>query len=78
MANDSIELKPVKSSNLKAIGYNPTTQTLRVLYNTERAYDYFGVEPTVYENLMKAESVGKFFWSNIRTQYAYAEVKDGN
>jgi hypothetical protein len=75
MANDSIELKPVKSSNIKAVGYDPTTLTLRIQYKTDRVYNYFGVPVEIYTNLMAAESVGKFFWANIRTQYAFAEVK---
>jgi len=70
-----MERKPVRSSNILNVGYDETTQTLQIEYLTHRVYNYFGVPKEVYEAMMKAPSVGKYFWANIRTQYAYGEVK---
>lgn len=64
----------VESSNLKSVGYNPLEQVLEIEFRSGGVYQYFQVPFDVYEELLKAESKGKYFWSNIRNKYEYKKV----
>ena len=66
---------PVSSRNLASVGYDPTTSTLEIEFNTGSIYQYFGVPQEIYEGLMNAGSKGTFFHHNIKTAgYNYAKV----
>jgi hypothetical protein len=60
---------------LKAVGYNPATQTLRAVFNGGRTYDYFEVSRKVYDRLLEDHSKGRYMRSIIINQYPYQEVK---
>lgn len=55
------------SSNIAAIGFNDTR--LYIKFNNGRVYVYFDVPEGVYDQMTKAESVGKFFHSDVRNAY---------
>lgn len=55
------------SSNIAAIGFNDTR--LYIKFNNGRVYVYFDVPEGVYDSMAKAESVGKFFHSDVRNVY---------
>jgi hypothetical protein len=57
-----MELIPVESSNIKAIGYVEEYNLLRVQFKDGSVYDYPGVSPDLHAQLMKAESKGHFLW----------------
>jgi hypothetical protein len=59
----------VESSNIKSVGYDAGTQTLEVEFNHGTLYRYAGVPTETYEAMMKAESAGKFFASNVRNEF---------
>lgn len=61
-----IEMKPVVSSNIKAVGYDAENQVARVEFINGSIYEYPGVEQGLFDNLAGAESVGKFFNANFR------------
>jgi hypothetical protein len=65
----AIQLLPVQSSNLKAIGYDHATQTLAVQFPNGNIYHYDSVPQSVYDNLMADESKGSFFSKFIRQKY---------
>lgn len=60
-----MERTPVKSSNVDSVGYDETNQILEIAFKSGAIYQYPGVEPQVYADLMGAESVGKFVSQNI-------------
>lgn len=62
-------LKPVESSMIKAVGYDPETRLLEVVFNNDQTYRYEGVPPEVYEELMAAESKGRYMRSEIIDVY---------
>lgn len=72
-----MDLTPVTSSNVAAVGHDPKTATLRVRFNNGRTYDYAGVPANVAAQMMAAESVGKFLNSVIKPAYAATQVTDG-
>lgn len=59
----------VSSSNIEAVGYDETSEELDIEFKGGAVYRYTGVRPDVYDNLMKAPSVGKFFINNIKEDY---------
>jgi hypothetical protein len=65
---------PVNSSNLRSVGYDPTTQTLEVEFLKSGTYQYFGVPFSAYTALMSAPSHGEYFSRHIRNVYSYQKV----
>lgn len=66
---------PVKSSNLAAVGYDTSSQTLRVEFLTPSLYEYDGVPSHVHQGLMNAASHGSYFAANIRDKYTFRQLK---
>lgn len=60
---------PVKSTNIKTIGYDPATLTLEVEFSGNRVYRYFDIPARLHEDLMGARSHGEFLWENISSCY---------
>lgn len=65
---------PVSSSNVASVGYDASSLTLEVEFNNGSVYQYFDVPEAVYQEMMRASSVGKFMHANIRNQYRYAKT----
>ena len=69
-----MEMQPVSSSNLAAVGYDYDTATLRIEFIKSGCYDYFGVPSDVYEGLLIASSKGIYFDQFIKKAgYSYAK-----
>lgn len=45
-------LRPVVSTNVRAVGYDSPTRTLRVQFHSGRIYDYYGVDPHLFEQMI--------------------------
>ena len=65
---------PVISSNLAAVGYDPSSQVLEIEFKSGSVYDYFGVPQGLYEQLMAAASLGTFFHQYIRDAFQTQRV----
>jgi hypothetical protein len=61
-----MNLVPVSSSNIRAIGYEPNTQTLQVEFHNGSSYEYYAVPITVHAGLMAANSHGSYFDAHIK------------
>jgi hypothetical protein len=66
----SIHLKPVKSSQIHSIGYDPDTKTLAVSFTrgSGAIYHYPDVDAELAESFRKAESIGNFFGQHIKSR----------
>ncbi len=64
----------VSSSNLASIGYDEDNQILEIEFNHGGVYQYFDVPEDVYEDLMNADSHGKYFVANIKDDYEYQKL----
>jgi hypothetical protein len=63
----AIEMKPVTSSQIKAIGHDEATHTLRVQFvKGEVFWRYENVTKEIHSLLMTAQSIGAFFTANIK------------
>jgi len=65
---------PVSSSSVTSVGYDPNTLTLEVEYKGDSVYQYFDVPETVYQELMRASSIGQFMHANVKNNYRYTKV----
>lgn len=64
----------LKSSNLRAAEYDPFMKTLILRFHTGGDYEYIDVERELFDELVKAESAGKFFHQRIRGKYDFLKV----
>lgn len=67
--------KPVVSSSLASVGYDPATRALEAEFRKGRIYRYHDVPPEIFEQFMKADSKGRFMNAHIRTAYRFTRVR---
>ncbi|WP_431804822.1 KTSC domain-containing protein [Halobacillus andaensis] len=65
---------PVKSSHLKAVAYNPVTCKLFIRFQ-DGLYEYSGVPDYVYEELMSADSIGRYHYYSIKYSYPQKRIE---
>lgn len=63
-----------KSSNLNLVRYNEGTKTLSVVFRNGGEYEYENVPEKIYEELIHAESAGKYFIANVRNAFPCKKV----
>jgi hypothetical protein len=68
--------RPVDSSVLLSVGYDPERQILEVELATRRVYRYYPVPELVHRRLLQAPSVGQYFNAEIRDHYECVRVDD--
>lgn len=64
----------VESSNIESIGYDSKSQTLEIEFLNGSIYQYFDVPERMYNELMSADSHGKYLNANIKGVYRYSKV----
>ena len=66
---------PVRSSNIRSIGYEPETRALEVEFHSGGVYQYSGVPENVHHGLMRAASKGAYFHDHIKDRYPCRQVR---
>ena len=67
--------KLVESSNLRSVGYDEFLLVLEIEFNSNAVYRYYGVPSEVHDELINAESVGKYFNANVKSKYNFLKVE---
>ena len=62
-----MSLMLVNSSAIRAVGYDGSTLTVE--FHSGRVYDHPRVPYSVYDGLMQAESMGRYYNRHIRERY---------
>jgi hypothetical protein len=70
----SLRRTRIDSTSLSSVGYDPSHRVLEVEFHGGRVYRYFGVPRRRYEELLRAESAGRFLNTQIKGSYPYAPV----
>lgn len=70
----AMDRAPVDSSAIASIGYAPEDQLLEVEFCSGRVYQYLDVPAAEHENLIAADSIGRWFNKHIRELYDRREV----
>ncbi len=65
----------VSSSDIASVGFNVNTNTLEIEFHSGGIYQYSGVTETVFQSLINATSVGRYFHQNIMDQYATTKLR---
>jgi hypothetical protein len=65
---------PIRSTNIKEVGYDVESGTLEIMFSDGGIYRYFGVPESVYDGLINAASAGQYFHRMIRDRYRFSRV----
>lgn len=64
-----MQMHPVKSSNIEAIGHDADSKTLHVRFKSGGLYAYHGVTAEQFTALQSAPSVGKHIHAHIKPKH---------
>jgi len=64
----------IDSSAIQYINYDRVSQSLFVVFSTDRKYIYLDVPEEIYRAFLAAPSAGKFFNAEIRDRYRFQEI----
>lgn len=70
-----IPRQPVESTAIAKIGYSKRRHILEIEFVNGAVYRYLDVPPTVYRDLMSAESKARFYDANIRRHHRSVLVR---
>ena len=70
-----MDLQFVESSMIQAVGYDEGTETLLVIFNSGKTYQYSEVPKETYAELLAADSKGSYMRSFIIDCYPYTPVR---
>lgn len=73
----AIEMKPVKSSNIKSVGYDTESKALQIQFKNGGTYQYKDVPADTFDALLHADSVGKYYIARIQNQFECEKVESG-
>lgn len=59
----------VTSSHIRSVGYEPTSGTLHIEFNSGHVYEYKGVDEHYYQALMDSKSNGSAFHTYIKPNF---------
>lgn len=65
--------KPVKSSNIKSIGFD--NGTLEIEFHSGGIYKYSSVGEEIYKAMVESDSIGKYFHQYIKGQFTCKKVE---
>ena len=65
----------VESSNIRSVGYDEFLLVLEIEFKSGAVYRYYGVPAEVHDELINAESVGKYFNANVKSKYNFLKVE---
>ena len=68
----------VQSSSVAEISYDPKTKILEVVFRKGDVYQYLDVPMNVYHDMICADSVGRFFNLQVKSNYKFTKVKDSS
>ena len=65
----------VQSTGLASIGYSKRRHILEIEFNNGAVYRYVDVPPSVYRDLVSAQSKARYYVLNIRRNYGFVRVR---
>lgn len=69
--NTGVEMMPIESSNIEGAGYNNKTKQLWVAFKGNKVYRYDLVPRGLFEELLQAESKGKYLNEHIKGNFKF-------
>ena len=72
--NGPMVRKAVDSTTMRSVGYQAQRRILEIEFDSGAVYQVSGVPAMIYQELLRAESKGRYFNSEIRDVYPYVQV----
>jgi hypothetical protein len=69
-----MERVSVSSSNIASVGHDDPAQTLEVEFLNGAVYEYYDVPEHVYQELISASSVGRYFAQRVKDVYGFSRT----
>jgi len=66
---NEFQMVPVNSSHIAAVGYDKDSGALYIQFKGGRTYNWLGVTEGDYQNLISAESPGRYLRNEIEARY---------
>ena len=60
---------------MNSVGYDPKSKTLEIEFSEKDIYEYYTVPNNIYNNFMKASSLGKYFHKHIKNKYRFKQIR---
>ena len=70
-----MERKKVNSSNIRTVGYEPSSQTLEVELSDGTIWEYSRVPSEVHRRFMAAPTMISYYRDNIEEDYSRRRIK---
>lgn len=70
----TMNMIPVDSSQIAAIGHNPETSELHVHFKSGGRYSYAGVGAEKFQRFLNAESQGQFLGAQIKGKHEFKKL----
>jgi len=64
----------VKSVILRSVGYDDAKKILEIEFCSGLVYQYAGVPPKIYADLMHSGEIGKYFSEKVRPRFQTKQV----
>ena len=71
------EKEITNSSQIQKVKYNSSTKILTVTFKGNNTYEYYDVPINVFEELLTAESAGKYLNAKIKQIYKFKLLGNG-
>lgn len=68
----------VESTTLGSASHDAQATVLELQFRNGAVYQYFGVPPRIYSDLLRADSKGGYFNRNIRGKYPYQRIQNAS
>ncbi|MCC7316600.1 hypothetical protein RAS2_18630 [Phycisphaerae bacterium RAS2] len=69
------EMHLVDSTNIEAIGFDPSSQELHVRFlKSGETYVYYAVEEWVFQEFLQADSKGTYLNASIKGRYQFGKL----
>ena len=65
---------PVASTSIRSVGYDDEADVLEIEFQSGGVYRYEEVPRGVYDDLLRAESHGRYFHDHVRGEYGYRRI----
>lgn len=66
-----MEHKPVRSSMIHTVGYDPEQQKMEVTFKNGQTYEYHGIKPVTHAMFVNAKSVGSHLTKHITPHHKF-------
>lgn len=69
-----LERLSVTSRILRSVGYNEEKKIMEIEFTSGLVYQFLGVPPKIYADLMRSAEIGKYFSEKIRPKFQSKQV----